>query len=59
MEVNISSLHLILGSSHWSDLIFYPSLLCSWTSKYLIRSYVEVTFLQPIFVPSELTLHFI
>lgn len=54
---NISSFHLNLGPSLWSDLIFHPCLLCFLTSKYLIRSDVEVAFLQPIFVPSELTLY--
>lgn len=55
----MSSFHLNLGPSLWSDLIFHPSLFYFLTSKYLIRSYVGVTFLQPIFVPSELTLGFV
>lgn len=44
--------------SHWSDLTF-QSLLCFLTSKYLIRSYVGVTFLGSIFVPRELALCFV
>ena len=58
-ERETSSFHLNLGPLLWSDLIFHPSLLCFLTSKYLIRSYVGVTFFQPIFVPSELTLCFV